>query len=455
VKEPRPYQNEAVCSLDTGWSEGWLRQVLLLPTGTGKTFVGGLIIGAHDFSLGVVVFVAHRAELINQTVAMIHDLMPELRVGVVKAERHEVTDVDVIVASVQTLGLSPLKRASIGKVGLLIIDECHHAAARTYKDVVTDFGGFENTRVVGLTATLVRNDKLGLGDVWQRVAFERSIKWAEDNNFLVRHDEDVIVIPSLRLEDVPQVKVNQNEDDSTEDGKDYSARGLGKQLVDLNAGPILASKYKAKAGDKQGIVFAPTVAAAVHILDAFNAAGIRSALITGETEPEDRELIFKMIRNHELQVIVNVMVLTEGFDLPQLEVAVIARITKSKSLKVQMVGRVKRLSEETGKTRALVLYVSGETAAVSTKNLVDLKRTGSAGAPLEKAKAKARQPKARIPVASYKATIAGKTVIVVRTIGTEHLEVARFTLKKTASAADLRKAATLLIKRDQIQRGKR
>jgi superfamily II DNA or RNA helicase len=443
VKTPHSYQVEAVDAIDQGWREDWLRQVILLPTGTGKTFTAGLAMGAHDLGLGMILFVAHRAELIDQTIEMIHESMPTMRVGMVKAERHEIDDVDIIVASVQTLGRSPLKRASIGKVGLIIIDECHHAAARTYKEIITHFGGFESTRVIGLTATLVRNDKLGLGDVWQRVAFERSIAWAEKNGFLVRHREETIVVPSLALEAVSMSATDPDYDDDG-NGRDYNQVALGRALIDANAGPVLAKRYLSRAGDKQGIVFAPTKAAAAHILDAFNAAGIRSALITGDTERDERHAIFAAVRAHELQVIVNVMVLTEGFDLPQLEVAVIARPTTSKSLKVQMQGRVKRLSP--GKTSALVLYVSGKTAAVSTRNLIDLKRTGQ---PVATRTVKPRTP---VPVASYQVTIAGRTVIVVRTIGGQHLEVARHTLPKTASAAKLRRAAQLLVQRDQLMR---
>lgn len=454
MKIPHSYQNEAVTAVARGWSDGWTRQVVLMPTGTGKTFIGALIIGSHDYSTGPVVFLTHRAELIKQTIAAIQDQFPTLRVGLVKATTHEVTDVDVMVASVQTLGRSALKRASIGKIGLLIIDECHHAAAKTYMDVVTDFGGFDGTRTVGLTATLVRNDKIGLGDVWQHVAFERSIEWAERNKHLVPHDEATIIVPTLDLTKVATVALRPEDDDS-DDGTDYSERALGRALVNANAGPIMAREYLKRAGQRQGIVFTPTKAAAAHVCDAFNAAGIASALVTGETPEEERELIFKRIREHDLQVIVNVMVLTEGFDLPQLEIVLIARPTKSKSLKVQMIGRGKRLSKETGKKRCLVLYTAGKTRAVGTKRLVDLHTTDGRARPEPRkpstAKATPPAPK-RVVALTYETLIVGSTVTVTRVEGTLRTTLAPWSGRPGATQAMCVKAAALLIKRDRLQR---
>lgn len=370
TKAPRLYQIEARTAVKCGLADGWLRQVILLPTGTGKTFIMPMIAAEHDFSTGKIVIIMHRYELLMQTIQTFTEMFPERTVGLVQATTHQV-DADIIVASVQTLGLSALKRASLGKVGHLFVDECHHAAAETYQRVIRDCGGFDSTPVTGFTATLVRSDKLGLGDTWQRVAYTKSIEWAENEGIIVRHHTMPIEIPNLNVADIAITPSA----DALEDGVDYSAEGLGKAMVNANAGPVLAAAYKRLAGKRQGIVFTPTITAARHVLDAFNAAGIRSALIIGDIKSADREVIYEDVRAHLVQVIVNVGVGTEGFDMPQLEVCV-PKMTKSKSLLIQMVGRVKRTSPETGKVDALVLDPVGVMRTIPIKTIASLAKTG-------------------------------------------------------------------------------
>ncbi|MEU5668435.1 DEAD/DEAH box helicase family protein, partial [Streptomyces longwoodensis] len=130
---PRPYQRDAITALRDGWSKGTNRLAVVLPTGAGKTVVFSHL--AHQMldSLGGrrALVIAHREELIEQAAAKLLAVDPMLRVGIVKARRDDHQDADVIVASVQTLAV-PRRREAIRDVGLIIVDECHHAAARTY-----------------------------------------------------------------------------------------------------------------------------------------------------------------------------------------------------------------------------------------------------------------------------------------------------------------------------------
>jgi hypothetical protein len=155
---------------------------------------------------------------------------------------------------------------------------------------------------------------------------------------------------------------------------------------------------------RRGILFAPTVDTAVSFADDLNADGIVTEVITGETSKEDRTLIYKRFEAGDVHVLSNCMVLTEGFDAPHAEVAVIARPTSSPGLYTQMVGRV--LRPFPNKDDALVLDVVGITGRHKLQSLTDLvKTTVKDGESVQEARARLeKEAKAR----PEKGTIAGR-----------------------------------------------
>jgi superfamily II DNA or RNA helicase len=312
----------------------------------------------------------HRDELVRQAEDKIRSIAPELRIGVVKAERNE-TDADVIIASVQTLARE--KRRSqlwiaIGFPSMIIMDECHHAVARTYQEILEEFGAFltfedtdgeiDPTPTVGFTATLARGDEVGLGDVWQSVAYTRDIL----HGIMAGHLSDVkgkrVQIQNLDLNKVQRSR------------GDYQADDLGSAMIESGAGELIAEAYTEHAKDRQGILFTPNVASAYTWARDLQRSGVKSAVIEGNTPVPERQEIYKEFRDGKIQVLSNCMVLTEGFDMPQASCAVIARPTTSASLYIQMVGRV--LRPWPGKENALVLDVVGASGRHKLAALVDL-----------------------------------------------------------------------------------
>lgn len=354
----RPYQRDANEAVRAAWAEGTLRPAVVLPTGAGKTVTFAHLIAEENTKTIILV---HRDELAKQAADKLRSVAPDLDIGIVKAEMNEVRS-QVVVASIQTLyrqnRLQQLLDA--GKIGLVVYDECHHAVAPANMSVLEQLGVFEDVRCVGFTATMNRSDDYGLGDVWEDVVYKKDILWGIINGFLVDVAAEAIKVDGFSLADIAKKR------------GDYQEGKLGDALVASGAGDVVAREYKEKAGDKQGIVFCPTVACAEDFLDWFEKHGIRSALIVGTTSIDDRQKIYKQYENNEVQVLVSVMALTEGFDMPQAEVAVIARPTMSQSLYVQMVGRVLRLFP--GKTKALILDVVGAGAA-SLSGIIDLSET--------------------------------------------------------------------------------
>ncbi|MEU5442744.1 DEAD/DEAH box helicase [Streptomyces griseofuscus] len=355
---PRPYQRDAITALRDGWSKGTNRLAVVLPTGAGKTVVFSHL--AHQMldSLGGrrALVIAHREELIEQAAAKLLAVDPMLRVGIVKARRDDHQDADVIVASVQTLAV-PRRREAIRDVGLIIVDECHHAAARTYMEVLDHFGAWRGVPTAGFTATLTRTDG-GLAEVWQDVVFRLDILDMISDGYLCDVRGKKVTVDTL---DLNKVRTR---------GGDLVDGQLGTALEDSGALPAIAQAYTEHAADRPGVVFTPTVATAQAAAAELERVGITAAAVWGDMGRDERRTTLARYTAGDVQVLTNCMVLTEGFDAPHTSCAVIARPTKSPGLYVQMVGRALRPAP--GKRDALLLDVLGASTRHKLASMVDL-----------------------------------------------------------------------------------
>lgn len=353
----RDYQRAAIDAVSSAWDRGIKRPAVVLPTGVGKTVILSHMIAEHlalGGMIGKALVIVHREELINQTVAKLHDVAPDLKVGVVKAGRNEIIGYDVIVASIQTIR-KPERLEQLKNIGLVIVDECHHAAADSYVSVMNALS--DHALFVGFTATMDRGDKRSLVDVWSEVVYTRDVLDMIPE-YLVDVQGRMVTIDGMSLN---EAKVTRG---------DYSDSSLSDLLLDAGAQEIVAESYKTHASDRKGLLFAPTVKAAQAFSDALNKVGIKSAVVHGSMPDEERKLVIKRFIKGDVQVISNCMVLTEGFDVPEASCCVIARPTRSASLYVQMVGRV--LRPFPGKADALVLDVVGASEDHTLATLADL-----------------------------------------------------------------------------------
>lgn len=355
---PRPYQLDAIEALRRGWADGRNRLAVVLPTGAGKTVVFSHL--AHrmldDLGGRRVLVIAHREELIEQAASKLLAVDPMLRVGIVKAQRDDHHDADVIVASVQTLAV-PRRREAIRDIGLIIVDECHHAAAPTYMEVLRHFGAWDGVPVAGFTATMTREDG-GLAEVWEDVVFRLDILDMISDGYLCDVRGKRITVDTLDLD-----KVRTR-------GGDLVDGQLGKALEDSGALDAIAKAYVDHASDRPGVVFTPTVATAQAAADALRAVGITAAPVWGDMGRDERRATLARYEAGDVQVLTNCMVLTEGFDAPHTSCVVVARPTKSAGLYVQMVGR--GLRPAPGKRDALLLDVMGASTRHKLASMVDL-----------------------------------------------------------------------------------
>lgn len=359
--ELRPYQGIAIDRVNTAWTEGMQRPAVVLPTGAGKTVVfSRLIDGWHKANPGRrAVVIVHREELITQTVKQLRTHAPGVGVGVVKAASDE-TDEAVVVASVQTLAVKG-RAERLTDVGIVIVDECHHYAAKSWKDVLTRLRCFEDDgpRVVGFTATLSRGDGKGLGGVWEDVVYRRDILRMIMDGYLC----DVRAL-SVKVDGLDLARVSRKA------GGDFSEGPLGDAMIAANAQEAVVKAYAEHAADRQAIAFAPNVAFAHAMATALDGAGVKAEVVTGTTPTEERIAIYDRFRDGTTRVLCNCMVLTEGFDAPWAEVAIVARPTTNGALYTQIVGRV--LRSWPGKKDALVLDLCGASDTLTVSSLVDL-----------------------------------------------------------------------------------
>jgi superfamily II DNA or RNA helicase len=338
----RPYQIEAIASIEMEWER--IRSTLLvLATGLGKTRTAAEV-ARRNRQRGRILWLAHREELLTQAAEamMAHaGLTTELERAESKAIIHELMGgADVVVASVATMHAARLRRWPAGSFGTIIVDEAHHATARGYRGVLSHFA---SAKVLGLTATPDRSDRVGLHNVFESCAFTYGILDGIRGGYLSPIRAQKVMCGDL---DLSAVRTSAG---------DLSAGDLERAMQVEGVIHQIASPLVELAGSRQTIAFCPTVAIAeelARVLAGYVGAG-RVATISGSTDRETRKQILAAYTAGRVQFITNCAVLTEGFDAPATSCVAMCRPTKSRSLYTQCVGRGLRLAE--GKSDCLLL----------------------------------------------------------------------------------------------------
>lgn len=351
----RGYQTEAVEAVKAAWHSGTGRPAVVLPTGTGKsTVIGGLAVWARSQGCRVVLL-AHRGELLHQMAAAVQAVDPAgERVGILQANLREY-DHDVVAASFQTVATGGHYDA-LGTRHVVLVDEAHHAPAETYRAAMEALGCFGTTTLTaGFTATMDRADG-GLGEIWEEVVYEKDLRWAIDQGYLVHPRGLTVVLPDLDLASVKTV------------AGDFQNNALEEAMAASVDTTVAAIQHH--AGDRAGIIFAAGVDHADALAAALQDKGLAAEAVTGAMGREDREAIYSDFHDGRIQFLVTVQVLTEGADFPRCDAAIMARPTQSQTLYTQMVGRA--LRPYPGKSDALVLDLTGVSRHMSLATLTNL-----------------------------------------------------------------------------------
>lgn len=349
----RPYQLSAVDAVYAQWNN--VRATMVnMATGCGKSVVFSEVMRRWDVETqGKILLIAHRRELILQAIG--HAMRAGLSSGMEMAGKHARGDEDVIIASVQTLVASRKCGACFGEgcddcyngkvkrftrfnprdFGLLVCDEFHHFTAKSNRSVMAWFAQNPLQKTLGVTATPRRADKAGLHNICQSVAYTMELRQAIDEGWLVPIRQKFVTVEGLDISkvDIRAGKLNEGQVEAaflgTDEEEERMLHSIVKPTID-------------EADGRKTLVFAAGKDHANKLASCFAAHGVEAGVVVEDTDSGERAELIAKYSNGDLQVLVNCMCLTEGFDAPATEIIANCRPTKSESLYLQIIGRATR-----------------------------------------------------------------------------------------------------------------
>ena len=331
---PRDFQVNAHNSLRQGFSEGHKNQIIMAPTGAGKTYLGLRVCNEAIKRGKRAVFLCDRTTLINQT-SEVADRYGMHEHGIIQANHWRRKPEELFqIASVQTIA----KRQFWPKVDVLVVDEAH----TTYK-AWTEFAQNTGAVVIGLSATPFT---AGLGKIFTRIV-----------NATTMFDLTQIgVLVPMRIFSCTRPDMEGAETAGGE-WTDKAAEERGMEII----GDVV-SDWMRFGDNRKTIVFGATIKHCEELCRQFIDSGIMAAVFTSETTAKERELLLQEYRKPDshLKVLISVEALAKGFDVPDVGCVCDARpLRKSLSTAIQMWGRGLRSSPETGKKDCHLLDFSG------------------------------------------------------------------------------------------------
>lgn len=418
----RPYQDRCLAAL-VGYRrnrterlpDGGRRGLVHMATGTGKTVLFSHI---PRLSRGRVLAMAHREELVDQIAGTMRRVNPDSSVGVEQAGRTAPGGCKVVVASVQTLAMSPdrLNALDPSQFSVVITDEAHHYLADTYFRVLGHFGVapdlaalkarglkgqerkeaarqlFKEFRppagapfLAGFTATPARADGLGLEYLFDDIVFSYGIQDAILDGWLCP-------VRGLRVYTGASLEGVRTR------GGDFAEGDLSRAVNTEKRNEHVVKAYLEHASGRRALAFAVDRQHAQDLFTAFLSHRIKAGLVLGNTREPERRAVIAAFRAGEVDVLVNCEVLTEGFDSPECSCIIMARPTKSAILYTQMMGRATRIAP--GKEDMLVLDMAdaGKAGVVSANTLFGLPpKLDPGGEDLMEVTAQAREYEEQVP----------------------------------------------------------
>lgn len=320
--ELRPYQSDAIKAVTEKWeTEHEHEALIVIPTGGGKTVIFCQITQDELNKGGRVLILAHRNKLLQQA----QDKLSKFGILSNIEKGKDCSDAPVIISTVQTYSKeSRLLECPPDMYSLIIIDECHHAASKTYQKILDHFTG---AKLLGVTATPERSDRKDIEQVFGPAVFQY---------YFIDAIEDGFLTPIL----VRQAALSIDLSEVDKSCGDFVAASLGNCLeyyLDAIASEILALTHERK----KILIFLPLVSLAQKMTNVLKERGVSCEYVSGDRKESDD--ILEDFENGKYQVICNAMLLTEGYDCPSIDCIVNLRPTHSSSLYTQIVGRGTRL----------------------------------------------------------------------------------------------------------------
>ena len=317
--------------------------MLHLPTGAGKTIIATLMIEKFlaVAKSGKILFIAHREEILDQTLKRLKSHLPFVDVQIEQGLRSSFDETQITIASVQSL-IKRKEKYNPQDFSLIICDECHRALAPSWTDVISYF--YENkktaTLLLGMTATPKRTDGRSALSVFNEIAYEISRVELQDLGYLVPM-QYYTVRADLNLDNV---KIS---------GGDYQVGSLSQVMNTPEQRALALNAWQERGLGKKTIAFCAGVEHARQLALDFEYLGIKAEVVDAKTS--NRKKILRKFRANKIGVLTNYGVLTEGFDDPGIECILMARPTTSPLVYTQCVGRGLRPSN--GKKACTVIDI--------------------------------------------------------------------------------------------------
>ena len=298
--ELRPYQIAAIERLNATRAASRRCVLMAAPCGGGKTVIASAIV--HDATVSGMrsMFMVHRRELVHQANRKL--FQHGIDAGIIAAGFSPGPQVPVQVASIATLHARAIRTSTIElpPADLIIVDEAHHAPARTWRRLLA---AYPSATIIGLTGTPCRGDGRGLGNLFEELIEVATVSELIAGKFLVPTRVYAPVRP-----DLSGIRIDRG---------DYNEGQLANRM---NTAPLVGDivEHWHKLGEgRRTVVFAVNVAHSVHLRDEFRRSGVLAEHIDGSTPVEERDRILASLAAGKIEIVTNCQVLTEGWDCPK------------------------------------------------------------------------------------------------------------------------------------------
>ncbi len=317
----REYQIELIEKCRAEYRKGFKAPCIVLPCGGGKSVIVAEMAKCATAKGNQVLFLVHRRELVEQI-----------------KHTFEWWGVDMNLCDVMMVQTANRHIAQIRPPKLIITDENHHSKAFTYRKI---YDAFPKAKRIGVTATPIRLDGSGLGDVNDSLVVGVSAKWLIEHKFLAPYD---YYAPAIA--DLSGLKVVRGE---------FETDGIEKVLMKSAIYGDVISHYRKLADGKQAICYCVSVKHSQAVANAFCDVGIVARHIDGSTPKNERDGVISAFRDGSIQILCNVDLISEGFDVPDCECAILLRPTQSLTLYIQQSMRCLRYKD--GKRAVIIDHV--------------------------------------------------------------------------------------------------
>ena len=308
-----------------------------MPTGTGKTYLLTAVINSFvsNNQMEKVWIVAHRRELVSQIDETVR-----------KFQSYSASNTSSLLSSVKAMSIQWLMRhydEIEEEPGMIVIDEAHHALAKTYKEM---WERFPNAKFLGLTATPCRLNGKGFTDLFDILVQSWGVPEFISKGRLATYD-----FVSIKSDGVTQRLI----DSLQKRGADGDYQNKEMDML-LNKKPSIERLYRSLeefGKDRKGIVYAINISHAQKITKLYQEHGVKAIAIDSKTPATERQQDIEAFKKGDIQVLVNVDIFSEGFDCPDVEFVQLARPTLSLAKYLQMVGRGLRVAK--GKKNCVII----------------------------------------------------------------------------------------------------